>query len=285
MSKRHLPLALVVGVLIACSSQAELTLNVMSFNVRYGTANDGANAWSNRKDIVIDCIRQYDPDIIGMQECLDFQGDYIVQQIPDYAHFSVAREADGSGERMTIFYKRKLLAPMETGNFWLSESPDVPGSRSWDSACPRMVTWARFYHYGEKRFFYHFNTHFDHMSEKARQASANLLLKYVNDIAGEDVPVVITADFNAAAEQTDPWRTITGGGFTDAWVAAQERVGPPITFGPWKAPEEGVDNRIDWILFNKHLASHRCETVLFNRDGRYPTDHYPVIARLVEASH
>ncbi|MBM3289046.1 MAG: endonuclease/exonuclease/phosphatase family protein, partial [Candidatus Hydrogenedentes bacterium] len=156
-------------------THAATPLAVMSFNVRYGTANDGPDHWNKRKDIVVDAILSSNPDIVGTQECLDFQADYIVSQLPEYRWFGVGRELNCGGEHMAVLYKHKALAPIETGNFWLSETPDVIGSISWDSACRRMVTWAKFLHLESKRTFYFFNTHLDHQSEPARQGGAKVL--------------------------------------------------------------------------------------------------------------
>jgi len=124
MSKRHLALALAVGVLIACSSDAELSLNVMSFNVRLGTANDGKNSWPNRRDIVVDCIKQYDPDIVGMQECFGFQEDYIVERLRAYyieggAGFEVTAEhpvpGDGVVDLLVTRPGERVAIEIETG--------------------------------------------------------------------------------------------------------------------------------------------------------------------------
>jgi hypothetical protein len=164
---------------------ADATIKVMTFNVRYGTAPDGANAWHQRKDLVVDVIRQYDPDVVGTQECLDFQADYIVQAFPDYRWFGVGREADGRGEFMAVLYKPRVLSPIDSGNFWLSETPDVPGSSSWNSACNHMVTWARFYHIESKQFFYFYNTHLDHKSEPVRQGGATVLAGKLAGLAAD----------------------------------------------------------------------------------------------------
>jgi len=263
----------------AATASADVALNVMTFNVRFGTADDGPNSWEHRKDILVNTIRKYAPDVVGTQECLDFQAEYITDKLPEYRWFGVGREADGTGEMMAILYRHAVINPLELGNFWLSETREVPGSKSWDTACTRMVTWARFHHHETKSSFYLFNTHFDHRSEAARVGAAHLLAKQVNDLAGE-APAIVTGDFNAAAENSEPWQVLTQGGFADAWLAAAQQVGCTMTFGGYQAPSPEGGNRIDWILTQGPIAVESCETVLYNQDGRYPSDHYPVFAKV-----
>ena len=269
----------ILSCLVVLTGMAETPIAVMSFNVRYGTANDGPNHWDKRKDIVVDTIKTYAPDIIGTQECLDFQAEYIVGKLPDYQWFGMGREVNGGGEHMAVIYKTKSLAPIESGNFWLSETPDSVGSISWNSACTRMVTWARFYHLETKQVFYYFNTHLDHKSEPARQGGAKVIAARISQLPS-DAPVILTGDFNSTAGNSEAYSILTGTGLSDAWVAAPERVGPSVTWSAFKAPEEGIDQRIDWILTRGPITVKKCETVTFNKKGRYPTDHFPVFASL-----
>ncbi|MFA6244065.1 MAG: endonuclease/exonuclease/phosphatase family protein [Candidatus Hydrogenedentales bacterium] len=269
--------ALVIGAFTAVAD--EIPLVVLSFNVRYGTANDGDNAWDKRKDILVETIRQSKADIIGTQECLDFQADYIVEKLPEYRWFGVGREADGSGERMAVLYKKDVLSPLESGNFWLSETPEIPGSSSWNSSCNRMVTWARFYHLASKRSFIHYNTHFDHKSEDARQGAARVLLNRIQQLPSE-MPVIVTGDFNSIAKNSVAWTTLTEGGLADAWLTTEKRIGPSITFGSFGPPKEGEDARIDWILLRGPVRADECETIAYNESGKYPSDHFPVRAAL-----
>ena len=258
---------------------AETSVKVMSFNVRYGTANDGPNHWDKRKDILVDTIKHYDPEIVGTQECLDFQADYVIEKLSDYRWFGVGREIACDGEHVAVLYKYKKLAPIESGNFWLSETPDVVGSISWNSACKRMVTWARFMDLETKETFYFFNTHFDHKSEPARQGGAKVLRDHIAKLP-EGAPVIVTGDFNSAAEDSEAYSILTRAGLTDTWKSASERVGPNCTWSAFAAPDESANRRIDWILTRGPIATSKCETVTFNKDGRYPSDHYPVFAAL-----
>lgn len=268
-------------VLIAsASAHADPELSVMSFNIRYGSADDGPNSWEQRKQTVANTIRHYSPDIVGTQECLLFQAQYLDEALPEYEHFGVGRKPNGTGERMQIFFKTELLAPIETGNFWLSETPEVPGSRAWDAGSRRMVTWAKFYHLKSRRFFYFMNTHLDNSSELARKEGALVIARRVKDMP-EKLPMVLLGDFNSNAEaKTEPWTILTRRLFQDAWISTKNAVGPKITSSRFGPPADRV-NRIDWILHRGGFSVNHCETVLFNENGRYPSDHYPVFARLI----
>ncbi|PCJ59794.1 MAG: endonuclease [Candidatus Hydrogenedentota bacterium] len=273
----------IIGVLIltsAHSAMSETEISVMTFNIRYGTADDGDNAWEHRKDIVVNTIKEYQPDIIGTQETLDFQAAYLNEQLPEYASFGMGRKFNGTGERVDIFYKTEKVAPIESGHFWLSETPDVPGSRGWDAALPRMTSWGKFWHMESKAYFYVFNTHYDHRGEVARQNSSVLLTKSIKKIA-KKYPVILLGDFNAGGEISQPWKTLNKKLLTDLWTTAPKIVGPPLTFGGFNDPVPGKTNRIDWILFRGEMEPIYCETVLYKEDGRYPSDHYPVFGRLI----
>ncbi len=284
VGKRRL-LSGVMALVAVCCAIAPIALaddeplRVMSFNIRYGTADDGENRWALRKDVVVETVKAYGPALVGLQECLGFQAEYLVEQLPEYRWFGVGREADGSGERMAVLYRADVLNPLETGNLWLCETPNVPGSSSWNSACNRMVTWGKFYRHGDRRMVYFFNTHFDHKSEEARRGAARVLSEQIERIAG-DAAVIITGDFNAVAESSVPWKTLIDAGFTDTWLSASKQDGPSVTWSAFKAPETGVNRRIDWVLTRGPLVARHCETVIFNRDGRYPSDHFPVFAEI-----
>ena len=276
----------VVLVLLACFAGAaaaqELSLRVMTFNVRYGTAPDGKNAWPKRKGIVANCVKQADPDIIGLQECLEFQARHIVAELPEYQWIGVSRDPDGRGEMTAVLYRTGRLSPVLVRNFWLSEHPEVPGSVSWDSSLTRMATLVRFQDQKTGRFLTYVNTHLDHKGEQARAEGIGVICR---ELEKEDaaLPVILTGDFNAKAGESAPYARAMEAGLRDAWVEAPEKKGPPLTWSAFTAPREGEEGRIDWILFRGKVSAQSCETVLYNEDGRYPTDHYPVLAVLTLA--
>ncbi len=271
--------ALIAIALCCVPATAELTLKVMSFNVRYGTAMDGENAWPRRKDILVNAIRAQAPDVIGLQECLAFQADYIVENLPEYRWLGIDRDVSGKGEMTAALYRADSFFPIESGHFWLSETPETPASISWDSSLTRMATWIRFYHPETKTLFYFFNTHLDHRGAQAREQGVALIAERIARLP-QDSPVILTGDFNAAAEQSRPYEIALEQGLTDAWTHADVAVGPSLTFSSFADPEPDKNSRIDWILFRGPVRASHCETVLYKENGRYPSDHYPVCAIL-----
>ncbi len=269
-------LTLVIASSGACGNDA--TLTIMSWNIRTGNAPDGGNAWKFRKELVVETIRQYSPDIICSQEALDFQIDYITNSLSDYRWLGIGRNRDGGGEHMAVFYKKDNLLPLESGNFWLSETPELPGSKSWGSLWPRMATWVRFYHIQSRRSFYVFNTHFPALSKRAQQKSAQLMIRQISQLPPH--PVIITGDFNSQAEKSVLWKLFSDTGFSDTRLAAKKTIGPETTYGHFEPPGKDRKNRIDWILFRGTIRCEMFETVLHNKNGRYPSDHYPVVAQL-----
>ncbi len=273
-------------VMLFCSTaysnveESGMQLSVMSFNIRYGTANDGDNSWPNRKDLVIDMLRQYNPDVLGTQEILDFQVEYLANKLPEYAWVGVGRHTDGTGEMVAVFYKKSLFNLLGHGHFWLSETPDVPGSKSWDTSLTRMVTWLLLQPIGSDEKILLINTHFDHRGEEARSESAKLMVEMASSLTDGHTTVIITGDFNAKAEVSDPWQTFINAGYLDTRLEVDKPVGPNTTWSAFKAPEHEADSRIDWILYKGAHQTLHCETVLYNIDDKYPSDHYPVFAIL-----
>lgn len=253
------------------------TLRVMTFNVRYPAKSDGVNVWENRRDLLVDTIREKDPDFFGTQELFYEQGQYIVEKLPQYVWFGVSRRGNRTDEHMGVFYKRDRLKPIETGDFWLSETPDVPGSMSWNVSLPRMVTWGLFEIQGSGRRFYHFNTHFPHRKEDeaARHHCARLIAARLEKLP-QDVPLILTGDFNAPAG--GEVYQVFAATLEDAWAKAAERTGPECTLSGFTGRTTGP--RIDWILYRGGWKALAAETVTKNDHGRYPSDHYPVLALL-----
>jgi endonuclease/exonuclease/phosphatase family metal-dependent hydrolase len=255
-------------------------VGIMSFNIRYGSANDGENSWKHRKELVAETIRKYGPILVGTQETLKFQADYLNNELEEYDTFGLGRNHDGGGESMQVFYKKSEVMPVETGQFWYSETPEIPGSKSWDSSLPRAATWAKIWHIKTKRYFYFINTHFDHRGPVARLESAKLLTKFAEKL-DKEVPIILTGDFNAVAQTSAPWKELTNKLFTDSRLTANEKEGSTATFSRFKAPDMESTRRIDWILYKGAMKSLYNETVLYNKNGRYPSDHYPIYAKLL----
>ncbi|MEW6701534.1 MAG: endonuclease/exonuclease/phosphatase family protein, partial [Bacteroidota bacterium] len=174
-------------------AQSEKELKVMTFNIRYGTANDGKDSWEFRKNKVVGVIKNFGPDIFGLQEALRFQIDELLKQMPDYAYVGFGRD-DGktAGEHSSIFYSKERFQVDSTQTFWFSETPDVVASKSWGNNITRIATWVRLHDRLSGKTFYVFNVHFDHESQTSRQKSAELLVKKISE---KSLPIILTGDF------------------------------------------------------------------------------------------
>ena len=251
------------------------TLRVMTFNVRTGIANDGLNDWNHRRDIMVRTIREQHPDVFGTQELNKFQGDYLVSKLPQYVWFGIGRRGDDGDEHMGVFYRSDRLRVIDSGNYWLSDTPDKPGSITWGNPYPRMVTWALFERKADGRRFYYCNTHFPYrdQDELARTRSAQEILSRLNALPA-DLPIVMTGDFNSAPDKPD--HAVLTSLLDDAWISAGSHGGPEKTFHNFT----GIpDRRIDWILYRDFRAL-TAQTVTTQQDDRYPSDHFPVVAVL-----
>lgn len=263
-------------LMAALPSFAGDALRVMSFNVRLITKADGPNQWEYRRDLLVDTIREKAPDVFGTQELHYAQGQYIVEKLPDYEWFGVSRRGNREDEHMGVFYRKDRLKLIDSGNFWLSETPEAPGSMSWNASLPRMVTWGLFETASGRRFYF-YNTHFAHRREdgEARLNSARLIAERTGKLP-RGVPFVMTGDFNAPAG--GEVYKVFAGALTDAWTSAPRRTGPEGTFNGFKGMTTGP--RIDWIFYRGALKASEAETVTRNQDGRYPSDHFPVLTVL-----
>jgi len=277
-------LMLLLSILLSgCTgtSEGDETLDIMSFNLRLNLASDGENAWPHRKDLVLSMIRFHEPDIFGVQEALKDQMDDLESGLPGYKWLGVGRD-DGveAGEYMAIFYDAKRFRLLRGDHFWLSETPEKPG-RGWDAAYIRIVTWGHFQDRETGQHFYHFNTHFDNRGETARRESARLILERIRELAG-DVPVVLTGDFNCDPE-SEPYRLLTAQGLLhDTRLISQTpHHGPSRTFNHFdleslKTPAPPIDH----IFVSPGVEVLKHGTLSDSMDGRFPSDHLPVLAEI-----
>jgi endonuclease/exonuclease/phosphatase family metal-dependent hydrolase len=281
--------SLILGLLgITCSWSPGEQLRVMSYNIRYGTAPDGENHWERRKEFLVATIRAFSPDLLGTQETLSFQRDYLAEHMPEYEVLGVGRE-DGKerGEMMAVFWRKDRFEVIDSGHFWLSETPEIPGSKSWDSSLPRMVTWVKLRDRlaESKPPIVWFNTHFDHRGAVARRESARLIRRKLEEL-GKGCSLIIAGDFNAG-ESSEPYRILFG-------MSEDGRLSPVVdTFRvafPVRGAEEGtlsgfdVRNvtgpRIDWIACSRDWTVVKAGIDRTARDGRTPSDHFAVYAVL-----
>lgn len=249
-------------------------IEVMSFNVRL-PIDKGVNSWENRRGLAADMIERIAPDVIGTQELHKRQGDDIVRLLPAYGWIGIDRRGGHDDEHMGLFYRRDRLNLIEFGNFWLSDTPDVPGSITWEHPLPRMATWALFETKADKRRFYVFNTHFPYRAEDedARMKGALMLRERIGALPA-DIPVVLTGDFNTTPD-SQVHAALTER-LTDVRIAAPSRVGPDDTFHNFTGK---ADRRIDWIL-TRGLKVREASTVTDHRGPLQTSDHFPIVATL-----
>jgi endonuclease/exonuclease/phosphatase family metal-dependent hydrolase len=258
------------------------SIRVMSFNIRYDEPKDGVNAWPNRKQKVADVIRFHKADLIGVQEALLRQLRDLEVLLPDNAWCGVGR-TDGkeAGEYSAILYSKSRFQIQECKTFWLSETPEKPGSMGWDAAYPRVVTWARFKDRVLKKTFFHFNTHFDHRGEKARTESAKLILAKIGEIAGRS-PFVLTGDLNVV-EDSDGYRILKAGNskthLADArYASTHGHFGGDSTFNDWKELQPG--RKIDYIFVREGIRVSEHAALADRWNGLWASDHIPVLAEI-----
>jgi len=256
---------------------------VMSFNLRTKTIIDTLNHWNNRKDLVVKTIDKFSPDLLGTQECQISQARFLKKELPGY-HFVGAGRDNGkaSGEMCGLFFRSDRFIKLDQGHFWLSKTPDKPGSKSWGSSYRRMVTWVKLVpRDGTPIPFYFFNTHLDNSAARARVQGAWLLRRKIDEIA-DGLPVILTGDFNTDSGTT-PYQLLV--------VGPQEWRGYLVdtyrTINPTPGPYEGTrhkftggmtGDRIDWIITTNNFATLDAGIDRTNFNGRYPSDHFPVTA-------
>jgi endonuclease/exonuclease/phosphatase family metal-dependent hydrolase len=269
-----------------------LEVSVMSFNIRYGMAGDGENRWENRRQMVFDTVGKYDPDVVGLQEALGFQIDEICKALPQYAMIGVGRD-DGKtkGEYSAILYRRERFEVEQGGTFWLSDTPEIPGSITWGNACTRICTWARFVERKTGRAFYHYNLHLDHISQPSREKSVVLLAERIRTRKNSD-PFVVSGDFNAGennpailflkGKATVPGKDNANVGnpvpMVDTFRVLHPDANDVGTFNGFKG--DGTGEKIDFVLTTSDVQALDAQIIRDNVNDRYPSDHFPVTARL-----
>jgi endonuclease/exonuclease/phosphatase family metal-dependent hydrolase len=259
-------------------AQKNTPVVVATYNIRYNNAHDSLNAWPNRKENVKALIRFHEFDIFGTQEGLidQLKG---ISELEAYARTGHGRD-DGkeAGEHSAIFYKKDRFKLLESGDFWLSETPEKPG-KGWDAkCCNRICSWGKFQDMQTKKTFYFFSVHFDHQGIIARQESGKLMVKKIQEIA-KNAPVICVGDFNSTpeTEQIKAMQTI----LNDSYKVTQDPpYGPVGTFNSFRftAP---MKNRIDYIFVSKGIKVLKYGVLTDAKDQRYPSDHQPVMIKAV----
>lgn len=280
--KRLMMVVAAAAALVGASGAPAQDVRVMTFNVRFANPADGANVWSARRDVFVRTVREADPDLIGTQELLKTQGDDVVRALPAYRWFGRDRDGGHDGEHMGIFYRSDRVRLVKSGDFWLSDTPDVPGGMSWGANLPRMVTWGVFETVGGTgRTPFRFlmaDTHFAHRGAEdveARNRSAALIAQRLPGIA-KGLPIVLTGDLNTTPDSAAIARLTAF--LTDASALARTKEAPTGTFHDFTGTAE-PGKWIDYIMVRGFRPVSA--TVLTTHDGaRYPSDHFPIVAVL-----
>ncbi|MBN1901562.1 endonuclease/exonuclease/phosphatase family protein [Candidatus Sumerlaeota bacterium] len=291
MNKIFCLLVSTVALFVAgcCSLQKEraraLDIKFMTFNIRNGLAKDGENHWNLRKDFVSDIIREYAPDALGVQEAFRFQLDELNKRLPEYGELGIGRDGGDMGEYSAILFRKERFDVEESGTFWLSETPSEP-SAHWGNNCRRVCTWARLTEKSSARSLYIYNTHLDHQSQSSREKGVRLIMKRIQERTHQ-YPFVLMGDFNVG--ENNPVIFYLKGISQDADASPipvvdafrtlypdEKAVG---TYNQFTGYSDGA--KIDYIFVTPNTRTLDAAIVRTNREGRYPSDHYPVTARLL----
>ncbi|MDU1892397.1 MAG: endonuclease/exonuclease/phosphatase family protein [Dysgonomonas sp.] len=282
MNKLFCLLAIIFFV-CACETNKPLDLNVMTFNIRLDHAGDSLNNWQYRKDIAAEMIRNNNIDILGTQEVLPNQLNDLKERLPEYVGIGVGRE-DGKekGEFCALFYKKDKFTEIESGNFWLSETPDVPGSKGWDASYLRVATWAILKEKTTGKEFFAINTHLDNDGATARLEGGNLLLRKAEEL-GKGLPVILTGDFNATPE-SDVIKNIIAptkeNHLSDSKDIAAKKSGTDWTFHDFGRLSLEERPLLDYIFVSKQIKVSEYIVLEDMVNEVYTSDHKAVVAKI-----
>lgn len=274
--KRLLLTTLLLVIAFTATAQQ---VSVMSFNLRYNNPGDGDNRWDLRREAVVECIKDHNPDIIGTQEGLMEQIEYLEGELQGYERVGIARE-DGKkqGEHSAVFFKSDRFELVTSDNSWLSETPDRP-SFGWDAACIRITTTAVLRDKKNGKIVHAINTHFDHEGKEARRQSPKFILNRVAK-AGDDA-VIFTGDLNSTHGSEPIDILLNDGSLEDSFLTVKKHKGPGYSYHEFTgAPVGHVDGMIDYVMYNKGFKAKKNVTVDSRYQGRLVSDHYPVFAIL-----
>ncbi|MGQ9619616.1 MAG: endonuclease/exonuclease/phosphatase family protein [Bacteroidales bacterium] len=276
-------LLLTVFTCISSCRNGDETIKVITFNIRYDNPRDSINAWPNRKDFLIGFLKQEKPDLFGLQEALWHQYAAVDSAMKGWQSLGVGRD-DGlkKGEMNPLFFNEKRFEMVRGNTFWLSETPEIPGSKGWGASLPRIVTWIELKDKENGKTLFYFNTHFAHDSDSARVMSAGILLNEVKRIAGDN-RFVITGDFNMTPDSR-AYSIITQEGDAEPVIIDSYKItgtppaGPVGTFNGWS--DTSRSNRIDYIFVRNGMKVKSISTIV-KKDGEiFISDHWPVEAEV-----
>lgn len=251
-------------------------LRVMSFNVRTPVDTEPGRRWDDRRDAMVSLLQAQKPAVFGTQELVSKQAEYLTAHLPGYRWFGQGRRGGDGDEHMGVFYDSAQLKVVESGDFWLSDTPEVAGSITWGNLFPRMVTWALFERVADGQRFYLLNTHLPYRDEDEprRVKGAKAIVARLQQLhAG--VPVLVTGDFNSEPG-SETYATFTAA-LEDARKVAAKVEGPRLTFHDFSGKPT---TELDWILV-RGVKVLKFVTLDDKPGGVLPSDHFPVMAEVV----
>jgi endonuclease/exonuclease/phosphatase family metal-dependent hydrolase len=271
-----------------------LCLNVMSFNIRRGTKKDGKNHWIFRRDRVSDLLKQYRPDVLGLQEALGFQIAEVSSMLPGYEEVGLGNGGGSKGLHTAIFFDAERFSPSAEGTFWFSGTPDIAGSRGWGNIIPRTCTWVRLIEKDSERAFYFYNIHLDHLSQRSRKNSVVLLTRFIHSRPSQ-YPFVLTGDFNAR-ERSRPIQYLKGNVFFKIRTRGN-MFNPEPLMDTFRVRYPNLRHiatyhgfrkyffrfRLDYIFVPPSALVHDARIIKPQGNKYYPSDHFPLLA-LIELS-
>ncbi|RPH49106.1 MAG: endonuclease/exonuclease/phosphatase family protein [Desulfobacteraceae bacterium] len=271
--------------------ESGLYLNVMSFNIRRGTARDGKNHWIFRRNRISELLNHFRPDVLGLQEALDFQISEIGTMLPGYKRIGSGSLGGSKGLFNAVFYDAERFFPSEEGTFWFSDKPDIPGSKGWGNILPRTCTWARLIEKESKQAFYFYNVHLDHISRRSRKNSVILVTRFIHMRSSPD-PFVLTGDFNAR-EKSTPIQYLKGK--IPLRIRAKGSVlNPEPLMDTFRVRYPSIRNVTTFHGFRSYLFRFKFDYIFVPSYVRvidaiiiqpqwkkcYPSDHFPLLANI-----
>ena len=268
-----------------------LSLKIMSFNIRRGTAHDGRNSWVFRRHLVREVLTRYRPDVLGLQEALDFQIVEIHSMLPGFEKVDIGNLAGSKVLHNAIFYNAARFVLLEQGTFWFSDTPDIPGSKGWGNIIPRTCTWARLIEKDSEQAFYFYNVHLDHLSRRSRKNSVVFLTQFIHARSSPD-PFILTGDFNAREKSAliqflkgkIPLRIKTKGSVSNPEPLMDTfRVRYPndrnvITFHGYR--RYFFRFKLDYIFVSSSIWVEDATIIQPQLKKCYPSDHFPLFTHI-----
>jgi endonuclease/exonuclease/phosphatase family metal-dependent hydrolase len=271
-------LTIVLTLLICFASVQGQDISVLTYNIKWDNTNDTINNWNDRKDAMVGLLKHYQPGIIGMQEVVNGQLNFLVANLPNFASVGVGRE-DGKekGEYSPILYNIKLYKLLKSETFWLSDTPDKI-SVGWDAALERICTYALFEDLKTKKQFWVFNTHFDHIGVLAREKSAALIVSKIKKLNTENLPVVLMGDLNLKPEEA-PIQFLKKELVDGQSITQETFYGPTGTFNGFEH-DRILTDRIDYIFVQNFAVESYIHIDDRMENNKHISDHLPVLATL-----